>query len=291
MPWSIFTQGGGASAALTWADDLLTKIGAPLSAGNKQVVYDWEVSEGGGGAYNPLNEGPDPDNAALTSTGPQYGGGAADYVSWAAGLQGAADYLAMPNFAQIADDLRANDPQQARSDIIASPWAASHYGGGTSFSDSAVPGSASALAGGAGTSIPGLAGSGAPFPQWTFNTSTHVIGEVANATAKALAEASTWPAKLIFFTSDSAAENYADGNDIDLSGSPLDTAVNAGSTAAQDTADTASAITGLTGSLKSLAIVVPLVLAGGGLIVWGFARSTGAGKHAKQAAEIGAMAA
>lgn len=287
MPWSIFTQGGGPGAALTWAIDLLQKIGAPLTAGNEQVVYDWEVSEGGGGAYNPLNQGPDPNDSSLTSTGSQYGGGAADYVSWNAGLVGAADYLSMPNFAPIADDLRNNDPQQARTDIIASPWAASHYGGGSAFNNSAVPGKASALGSGSGT-IPGLAGPGAPFPQWTFNTSTRFIGKIGNAAAKALAETSTWPAKLIFFTSQQAAQNYASGNYVDTTNSPADAAVNAGTGAATDTA---SAITGLTGSLKSLSIVVPLVLAGGGLIVWGFARATGAGKHVKQVAEIGALAA
>lgn len=150
MAWSIFSDGGGAGAALTWARDLLAKIGAPESAGNVQLVYDWEVSEGGGGRYNPLNQGPVPGHPELTSTGPQYGGGAADFVSWAAGLQGAADYLGMDNFRQIAEDLRANDPQQARADIIASPWAASHYGGGSAFSDSPIPGHASALPGPAG---------------------------------------------------------------------------------------------------------------------------------------------
>lgn len=146
MAWSIFTQGGGSGAALSWAVDLLHKIGAPTSAGNQQVVYDWEVSEGGGGAYNPLNQGTDPANSALTSSGNSSGGGAADYVSWAAGLQGAADYLSMPNFSQIGDDLRANNPAAARNAIITSPWAASHYGNGASFSNAGIPGAQTELA-------------------------------------------------------------------------------------------------------------------------------------------------
>jgi hypothetical protein len=160
VPWSIFTQGGGQGAALTWARDLLRKIGAPLSAGNQQFVYDWETSEGGGGKFNPLNQGPVPGQPQLTTTGSQFGGGAADYASWQAGLTGAADYLAMPNFAAIADDLRAGQPQAARAALIASPWAASHYGGGAGFSDAPLPGKATALppagdAGGLGTA-PGL---------------------------------------------------------------------------------------------------------------------------------------
>ena len=56
MAWSIFSDGGGPGAAVTWAQDLLGQIGAPQSTANEQVIYDWEVSEGGGGRYNPLNQ-------------------------------------------------------------------------------------------------------------------------------------------------------------------------------------------------------------------------------------------
>lgn len=146
-PWSIFQQGGGQGAAATWADDALREIGAPLSLGNEQVVYDWEVSEGGGGQFNPLNQGPDPSNPSL-SGGSQYGGGAADYTSWKAGLTGTKDYLSMPSYAGIRNDLRQNDPTQARTDIINSPWAASHYDYGAAFSSAPVPGHKSALKGG-----------------------------------------------------------------------------------------------------------------------------------------------
>lgn len=62
--------------------------------------------------------------------------------------------------------------------------------------------------------IPGAAGPGAKFPQWTYNTTTGAIDEVTNATAKALNEADAWPAKLIFFTSDQAARNYAAGTGV-----------------------------------------------------------------------------
>lgn len=151
MPWSIFSDGGGQGAALTWARDLLSRIGAPESASNVQFVYDWEVSEGGGGKYNPLNQGPVPGHPELTTTGSQYGGGAADFASWDAGITGASDYLSFSNFIGIKDALLKGDGAGARSALIASPWAASHYGGGSGFSDAPVPGRASALgaAGGA----------------------------------------------------------------------------------------------------------------------------------------------
>lgn len=170
MAWSIFSDGGGAGAAYTWARDLLKRIGAPATAGNEQFIFDWEVSEGGGGKFNPLNQGPDPSNPGLTTTGSQYGGGAADYASWSAGLTGAADYLAMPAYQGIAEALRRNEPATARADLISSPWAASHYGYGSGFSDQALPGKASALspaggaAGGPDGSSPSVLGSIAALP-------------------------------------------------------------------------------------------------------------------------------
>lgn len=223
MPWSIFTDGGGPGSALTWAVDLLKQIGAPQTAGNEQFVYDWETSEGGGGKYNPLNQGPVPGDASLTTTGQQYGGGAADYASWAAGLTGAADYLNMPNFTGIRDALKANNPVQARSALINSPWAASHYGNGTAFSNSPAPGKASAL--------PGPMG---------------------------------------------------------------DAGSSAGSSGSGITGAITSAFTGLGTSFKTTAITGAVVLAGGALMVWGFARATGAKQKAEgaagTAAKIGAVA-
>jgi hypothetical protein len=152
MAWSIFKQGGGKGVAVTWANDLLDAIGAPKTPGNVQVVYDWEVSEGGGGKYNPLNQGPVPGHSELTTTGSQYGGGAADYASWQAGITGAADYLSMSNFQAIKRSLVAGDSVSARNAIINSPWAASHYGHGSAFSNAAPPG--------ASGSLPGLDNSG-----------------------------------------------------------------------------------------------------------------------------------
>lgn len=147
MAWSIFKEGGGQGAAQTWATSLLQAIGAPQTQQNIQVVYDWEVSEGAGGKYNPLNQGPVPGHSELTTTGSQYGGGAADYASWQAGLQGAVDYLNMQNFASIKKALVAGNAEAARAAIIASPWAGSHYGNGSAFATDALPGQSTALPG------------------------------------------------------------------------------------------------------------------------------------------------
>lgn len=229
MPWSIFSDGGGPGAALTWAVDLLKQIGAPLSAGNEQFVYDWEVSEGGGGKYNPLNQGPVPGHPELTTTGQQYGGGAADFASWSAGLTGAADYLQMPSFRNVRDALRSNNPVAARADLIASPWAASHYGGGSSFSSNPVPGKAAALP---------TTGGG---------------------------------------TADSSATSGGGGGILGIPGAITD----ATNTLGKD--------------LKTVAFTGAMVIAGGALLVWGFARATGAKTKVEQAAgtaaQVGAMAA
>jgi hypothetical protein len=214
MPWSIFSDGGGPGAAATWAVDLLRKIGAPITTGNQQFVYDWETSEGGGGKYNPLNQGPVPGDSTLTSTGSQYGGGAADYVSWPAGLTGAADYLDMPAYQGIRDSLRADRPAQARADLITSPWAASHYGGGSAFSDAPLPGHRSAL-------------------------------------------------------SPTSSDNSASSTAPAASGGLLG---------------------GLTDTLKTLGILVPAVVAGAGLVVWGLGRMTGARSKIENAAGTAAKA-
>jgi hypothetical protein len=279
MPWSIFSDGGGPGAALTWAVDLLQRIGAPLTPGNEQFVYDWQVSEGGGGKYNPLNQGPVPGHPELTSTGPQFGGGAADFVSWDAGIQGAADYLAMPSFSGIADALRAGDPVTARADLIASPWAQSHYGGGIAFSDSAPPGKASALPGGGGAG-------------WYVDQAT---GKFSKGSA---APGAGWvyiPGSTTAMSQQQATQTLVNDIASGAFGSSVGNGLRAAAGAIPGVDQAASAISGLSGDLKTIAVTGPLILAGGALIVWGLARATGARQKAQnaagKAAKIGALAA
>lgn len=151
MPWSIFSQGGGNGAALTWAQDFLQAANLPQTPTNVQFVYDWELSEGGGGKYNPLNQGPVLGNSSLTSTGPQYGGGAADFISYDAGLQGSVAYINYPAYSSLLAALKKGT---SYSDLTAalwnSPWAQSHYGYGSGWNTSKVPGAATSLAGAPG---------------------------------------------------------------------------------------------------------------------------------------------
>lgn len=174
MAWSIFKQGGGKQVAVGWAERLLDAIGAPKSAGNIQFVYDWELAEGGGGKFNPLNQGPVPGHPELTSTGQQFGGGAADFVSWDAGITGAADYLNMNNYKRILSSLRANDPVGARSALIASPWAASHYSGG--FPNTPVPGGTPVLPGNGTSNTPNNANPSSGVIPNPFDPSTWISG-------------------------------------------------------------------------------------------------------------------
>lgn len=201
MAWSIFTDGGGDSAAVVWAASLLTAINAPLTTENLKFVYDWEKSEGGGGKNNPLNQGPVPGQASLTSTGQQFGGGAADYVSPQAGISGAQAYLNMANFVPIRNALQANDANKARSALIASPWASSHYNGGANFSNAALPAGAQGSltpaqliapvagfptngmdAGAVVSGVTGITGSASsPDCLWSFPTINVGIGNIGGA--------------------------------------------------------------------------------------------------------------
>lgn len=140
MAWSIFKQGGGDMVAVGWAKDLLKKLGAPVTPGNIEFIYQWEKSEGGGGKYNPLNQGPVQGKPYLTTTGSQYGGGAADFASWEAGLEGAYDYLHYDHYKGVLSGLKSNNPSAARAALIASPWAASHYDFGAGWANVSVPG-------------------------------------------------------------------------------------------------------------------------------------------------------
>lgn len=160
MAWSIFTQGGGDQVAVGWAQQFLTALGAPVTPGNVQFVYDWEKSEGGGGKYNPLNTGPVAQHPEWTTTGEQFGGGAADYASWDAGIMGPVYYLEhyqQGTYSKILTALRNNDPVGARAALWASPWAASHYGNGTNWANVAVPGGKPILP---GSGVSGEAGAG-----------------------------------------------------------------------------------------------------------------------------------
>jgi hypothetical protein len=61
---------------------------------------------------------------------------------------------------------------------------------------------------------PGAAVKGSPFPQWFIDTSGgsgKTPDKVTNAVTKAFAISVAFPDKLVFFTSQAAAQNYANG--------------------------------------------------------------------------------
>jgi hypothetical protein len=145
MAWSIFKEGGGELVAVGWAKQFLNLLGAPDTPGNEQFIYQWEKAEGGGGKYNPLNQGPVAGKPYLTTTGEQFGGGAADFASWDAGLQGAVDFLHYKQYAGVLQGLMSNNPVSARNALWASPWAASHYGYGTNWPNVTLPGGQAVL--------------------------------------------------------------------------------------------------------------------------------------------------
>lgn len=178
MAWSIFTDGGGDQVAVGWAQQFLTALGAPVTPGNVQFVYDWEKSEGGGGKYNPLNTGPVSQHPEWTTTGEQFGGGAADYASWDAGIMGPVYYLQhyqQNTYSKILQALKNNDPTGARAALWNSPWAASHYGYGSNWSNAVVPGGQPILpSSGAGTGTSTVANQTVAFDPATCAWSFHI---------------------------------------------------------------------------------------------------------------------
>lgn len=148
MAWSIFREGGGDAVAVGWAQQFLSALGAPVTPGNVEFIYQWEKAEGGGGKYNPLNTGPVKQHPEWTTTGEQYGGGAADYASWATGILGPKYFLEhyqQATYSKILSALKANNPAGARVALWQSPWAASHYGNGSHWPNVHVPGVAAVL--------------------------------------------------------------------------------------------------------------------------------------------------
>jgi hypothetical protein len=139
-PWSIFTQGGGDAVAVTWARRELNALGLPAGGWRLRFFWDWEKSEGGGGLFNPLNNGAVPHDPGLACTGSQYGGGAADYPTWAAGLAGSYAYLHMPHYAAVLAQLEHGTYRGATTALWASPWADGRYGGGSGWNYSLPPG-------------------------------------------------------------------------------------------------------------------------------------------------------
>ncbi len=123
---------------LSFADALLSGIGAPVTPTNERTVEDWAAAEGGAGpqwgipnntdGFNPLNTTlPEPGATSTNSAGVK------SYTSWAQGLQATVATLLSPAYSSIVTDLRSNTAEaQVAADVGASSWGTPNWDpGGT----------------------------------------------------------------------------------------------------------------------------------------------------------------
>lgn len=126
-----------------WARALLAADRLPRTSCNVNAVLEWEAREGGGfgnqAHFNPLNVNPGPG-----AGWPGYNAiGAWAFPDAATGLRYTVATLNNGNYGGILAALRAgNDAQRVCDAIMASPWAASHYGGTLAASCSGAASSA-----------------------------------------------------------------------------------------------------------------------------------------------------
>jgi hypothetical protein len=112
-----------------FARELIHGVGARASGAHLAAVEVWELAEGGGfgnqASNNPLNINPG------SASWPGYpADGAWAFPTWGDGLSETIAYLKMPNYAGILRALRSRTDEHAvLVEIVASPWAGSHYSG------------------------------------------------------------------------------------------------------------------------------------------------------------------
>ncbi|MBI5160706.1 MAG: hypothetical protein HY996_04725 [Micrococcales bacterium] len=123
----LIAEGTNAS----WAKLVMMYGGWPQSESNVTVFLQWMRQENGPDDWwnrnNPLNNG----------WGSGGGGGFGSYVNLQTGARMAAENLQRPLFSGIASCFAAGRGG-CKDAIVASPWAASHYGNGTRWSDRPV---------------------------------------------------------------------------------------------------------------------------------------------------------
>jgi hypothetical protein len=143
MSWSLFSQ--TAVTPVSWADSVLSALGAPQSAANKQSLIAWALLEGGGGQYNPLNTTlPESGASSLNGVGVE------NYTSWSQGVQATVATLEQSNFSGIAASLKSGSGIGSGDASELSSWS----GGGYSSLSETWSKAASYL-GGASAPLPG----------------------------------------------------------------------------------------------------------------------------------------
>lgn len=122
---------------------------------------------------------------------------------------------------------------------------------------------------------PGAAGPGAKYPQWTVILGgSQRVAEVTNPLEKALAESVAWPSKVYFFTSQAAAQAFANANGgsgsipgVNQALNAGNQALNAGTQAVTDVASAGDWVARLTGWLGQGAIWLRIAEVAAGMLV------------------------
>lgn len=110
---------------------VLKQIGAPVTGPNLAVMRAWAKAEGSVADFNPFNTTQHGHGA--TFIGP----GIASYPSLAEGSAAIAGQL-KSLYPGIVAGFVASDPNRTIAEIVASPWAASHYGGSANYKASDI---------------------------------------------------------------------------------------------------------------------------------------------------------
>lgn len=150
---------------LTWARELLHRLGAPDTPANESALVGWEAAEGGNwrntDRFNPLNT-TQYEPGAVSTNAP----GVKAYTSWEQGFQATIDTLTNGLYAPIIAALDTGTDARAVTDAVnSSPWGthgaapASTSGGYATLNSSGPTGSSG---GSSPTGSSGKTGSGDP---------------------------------------------------------------------------------------------------------------------------------
>jgi murein DD-endopeptidase MepM/ murein hydrolase activator NlpD len=117
-----------------WAMDILAGLGNDRpTAATIAFIVEWTLAEDGGdGAMsrnNPLNT----TQSGYNETATINGDGVKGYESRQDGLDATIRTLSYGYYVDIVAALQNNDPAAAKTALIASPWASSHYNGGAGW--------------------------------------------------------------------------------------------------------------------------------------------------------------
>jgi hypothetical protein len=111
------TQSGTATATGSWAQDILSGIGAPVTPENIKMMETWMAHEGGAIHNNPLNTTQEAPGATNWNSI-----GVKTYNSYEQGLAATLQTLNNGMYGAILEAFRRGDPAAARSAIVSSPW-------------------------------------------------------------------------------------------------------------------------------------------------------------------------